>query len=207
MFKGNPQVYTSTLEQLAQALRTCGQSPLVVTVDTDGKLLITPFAQDLLERVLGDVWTAGYEQAITCEGNYQCVLRNNQLVHVQAVRSKPDAPLMLLTPMYPMPLEMLKEDERQTLPPFDERRLYEIAEDGSATPWAPALAAQRPKNIVEVLMYAGPHVDCRMPISKQAPEYTEAARSLVNRLVYEDNQIVWWRAITAPPHYTQDMIT
>lgn len=201
------QVYTSTFALLRASIQSLRPElrGFYFSIDEPND----PEALEALARALGAVWVNAADTPITEEGNYQCVLRSNHIVHVQALNT--DAGLVLISPEYPSSaLTQLVASRKIAPPPWDYTEVYHWTTDKdtgnvSLKPGPGELAERR--FIVSYL--AGPYQHCRM-VRVNAPERTprdeswelHAAR-LVNELVLANNQIVWYRATPAPPHYTK----
>jgi hypothetical protein len=208
MFQGYHQVYSSTMALLAQEL-------------TDAGMLSKPThkAYDILSRVLGEAWSHAATHPIKVEGNYQCVLRNNHIVHVQAlhqIAGDTSTQLMLTTPMYAA-LDQLTLAGCNTMPPKDEDHWFHIQSDGTVQPFRGENKGwddnDPPPMYFRLRLLAGPNIDCRTPIittPQHVPtgvDFRAIADRLVNAQAEGDSQIVWYRSITAPPHYTKVMVT
>lgn len=219
MYKEHPQVYTSTFTQLASGIRRLGRKSItlsVVETEVGATLAFGDVTErDVVCRALGISWNLATEQRITEEGNYMCVLRNNHVLHVQGVDTGDG--VELLSPMYP-PLPHLLPSQLLPVPPVDETVWFVANSDGSG---AKRLEDQENMHersnihVFPVAYVAGPHIHCRMPVIGTPPTswktdpqgWRALTDRLVNQLAAEDNQVVWWRTISAPPHYTNAMVT
>lgn len=178
MYQGHEQVYRSTIEQLAARGLTFAGRDL-----------------DILKEVLGSTYLSAAEKPIKQEGNYLCVLLNGHVLHAQALKVKDE--LLLLTPMYPIPLTMATE------PP-------ELEGDGEI--WFNADGVLLPplhdtKERRFCFSYAaGPYVGCRTLLISHGKQSSPAEQSAYENTLLAWAKVVWYMPISAPPHYTKAMV-
>jgi len=206
---------TTMLDRLAEQLHALNLRTLSLHVTRRESKLGIAFDSEaestLMHRLLGGVWTSATVTPITTEGNYLCVLRNNHLVHVQALMS--EGQLLLMAGGYDQPLSLLTEDA--AFPPVDKRLWYGFDEEQQTlVPWPQVQdMTEVPDTAVAVLLIAGPHVNCVMPtvlrprhVPRGVP-WQALAATLVNDLARSYSQIAWYQAIQLPPHYVKAMFT